>query len=148
MRFHFTSKKHRPILNNSVGMTLVEILIVITIIGSVMAILITRVVGAKDKANIKNAKIQLGQVVNSLNMFYTDCGRYPASLQSLIQAPGQDECPEWGPDPYLKENLLKDPWRHDFVYESDGNNFTLKSLGRDGKEGGTGYDKDITADEL
>ncbi len=43
---------------------------------------------------------------------------------------------------------LKDPFNHDLIYELEGSEYTLKSLGKDGREGGSGNDKDITLEDL
>jgi general secretion pathway protein G len=131
-------------LKNRKGMTLIEIMIVLAIIGAMMALLAPKILGQQDKAKVKEAKILLGQIVNSLAMYYTDCGKYPQSLENLVT---QDaSCSNWGPEAYLKK-LPKDPWGHELAYELNGNEYTLKCFGRDGKEGGSGYDADLTPEE-
>lgn len=135
---------------NDAGMTLIEIMIVIAIIGGLMAILGTRIMGRLEKSRVDSAKIQIRQISSFLQMYNTDCSTYPSTeqgLQALRENPGADVCPNWGPEPYMPKEQ-KDPWNHVFVYESDGANYTLKSLGRDGKEGGDAYNKDISSDEL
>ncbi len=137
-------------IGNKRGMTLVEIMIVLAIIGSIMALLLPKIAGSQDKAKVKEAKIQIGQVMNSISMYYTDCGKYPTSLGGLLKA--DSGCSNWGPEPYYKSgkntDSIKDPWGNDFVYSASGGSFTLKSLGRDGAEGGSGYDADISSDDL
>ncbi|MES3036325.1 MAG: type II secretion system major pseudopilin GspG, partial [Bdellovibrionota bacterium] len=129
---------------NNLGMTLMEIMIVLAILGAIFGLLAGRITGARDKAAMREAKIQMGQLTNALSMYYTDCGKYPGSLEGLKKQDGN--CSNWGPEAYYK-NKLVDPWKHEFVYEGSGGDFTLKSLGRDGKEGGDGYDKDINSEE-
>jgi len=49
--------------------------------------------------------------------------------------------------PYLRPpagGVLKDGWGNPFIFKRIGNNFIIMSLGADGKQGGTGYDKDIS----
>lgn len=132
-------------VKNRRGMTLIEIMIVLAIIGSIAALLLPRMTGALDKSKVKEAKIQMGQIVNALSMYYTDCGKYPASLENLVKADAN--CSNWGPEAYLKKSP-KDPWQHDFIYELNGAEYTLKCMGKDGKEGGDGFDKDISMDDL
>ena len=143
-------QNRRTAISNRRGMTLIEIMIVLAIIGSIMALLLPKLVGSQDKAKVKEAKIQLGQLMNSISMYYTDCGKYPTSLAGLSKP--DPACSNWGPDPYYKlskgHETIQDPWGHDFVYEATGGSFTLKSLGRDGAEGGSGYDADISSDDL
>lgn len=132
------------IRNNQKGMTLLEIMIVLAILGGLIAVLATSVQGQFRKAKIRQAKIQISEYGKALDMYYTDCNQYPTTeegLQALMVAPST--CSNWGPDPYLKK-LNKDPWNGDFVYESSGNAYTLKSLGSDHREGGTGDGADIT----
>lgn len=132
-------------ISNRKGMTLVEIMIVLAIIGGIMAILLPKLTGQIDKAKTKDARIQMSQIVQALSMYYTDCGKYPTALDGLVT---QDaNCHNWGPEPYLKK-APKDPWGHDFVYELSASEYNLKCLGKDGKEGGSGYDLDITLEDI
>jgi general secretion pathway protein G len=125
---------------NQKGMTLIEIMIVIAIIGGLMAILAPKFLGQKDKANVGQAKIQMGQIANALSMYYNDCGKFPAALENLVTAdPG---CTNWGPEAYLKK-APKDPWNNPFGYELNGAEYSLKCFGKDGREGGSGYNADI-----
>lgn len=139
------SLRKKPSLSNQLGMTLIEILIVLAIIGSLMAVLIPNVTSRLDKSRVSETKIAMGQVNNALNLYYTDCGKFPKSLDGLIKADA--DCSNWGPEPYLKK-MPKDAWKHDFSYEIEGNNYTVKSLGSDGREGGDGYAKDISSEDL
>lgn len=134
-------------IRNNKGMTLLEIMIVLVILGGLIAILATQVQGRLKKAKINQAKIQISEYGKALDMYFTDCNSYPTSdegLQALVQAPSS--CSNWGPDPYLKK-VNKDPWNKDFIYESTGNNYVLKSLGSDGREGGNGDAADISSDQ-
>ncbi len=133
-------------LRNEEGLTLVEIMIVLAILAGLAAILGTTVFGALDKANVRQAKIQMGTIAGKLDEYSADCGIYPTTdqgLEALINAPEvAPTCDDWGPTAYFKK-LPKDPWKNDYVYESDGSTYTLYSLGKDRKEEGEGYNKDI-----
>lgn len=132
-------------INNRKGMTLIEIMIVLAIIGGISALLLPRITGQRDKAKVSEAKIQMGQLVSALSMYYNDCGKYPATLDGLVK--NDPNCSNWGPEPYVRKEI-KDPWLHDFAYEVNGAEYTLKCFGRDGREGGSGYDADITLEDL
>ena len=135
-----SNSSNKSFLRNQKGMTLIEIMIVIAILGGLMALLAPRFLGQKDKANVGQAKIQMGQIANALSMYYNDCGKFPASLDNLVK---QDaNCANWGPEPYLKKDQI-DPWGNPYVYELNGSEYSLKCLGKDGREGGSGFNADI-----
>jgi general secretion pathway protein G len=139
-------QKSVPHLKNSRGMTLLEIMIVLAILGSLMAILLPKIAGSKDKADVKQTGLIMSQVNTALQMYYTDCGKYPESLEGLTKADAS--CSNWGPEPYVKEKQLLDTWNNPFAYSIEGNAYVIKSLGKDKKEGGSGFDKDISSEDI
>src|ERR1700728_1042764 len=130
------------------GFTLVEILVVITIIGLIMAIVGPRVLNYLGESKIKAAKIQIESFESALDLYYLDMGRYPTSsdgLVALVQRPGS--VLEWN-GPYLKGGVVpNDPWGHSYVYRSPSEHvpYEIVSFGADGQEGGTGTAADITS---
>jgi general secretion pathway protein G len=130
---------------NNRGMTLIEILIVMGIIGGLIAVIGQGVMSKFQKSKIKQTKIVLSNVSQALQAYYADCNKMPQALSSLVTA--SDDCSNWGPDPYIKKNQLVDAWGNNFQYEPSGTNFSLKSFGKDGKEGGSGLDKDIPLED-
>ena len=142
----------RPYLFNSRtserGFTLIEILVVITIIGLIMGLVGPRVLNYLSEAKAKAAKIQIESFSSALDLFYLDAGRYPTSsegLSALVQAPGNIS--GWS-GPYLKGGAVpKDPWGNLYVFRSPGQHGTydIMSYGSDGQEGGTGTASDITS---
>ncbi|MEK2645101.1 type II secretion system major pseudopilin GspG [Bdellovibrio sp. BCCA] len=133
------------LLKNRKGMTLIEIMIVLAIIGSIVALLLPSLTGQLDKSKVKETRIKMTQIVQALSMYYTDCGKYPQTLEGLAKP--DPNCSNWGPEPYYTKGF-KDQFGHDFVYELEGSEFSLKSLGKDGREGGDGYSKDISLEDL
>lgn len=138
-------------LNNRRGFSLVEIMIVVVIIGIIAATMGNRLFGGLDKAKVKNAKIMMQKFADALEMYNTDCNTYPTTdqgLDALMSEPqGEPACTNWGPVSYLKK-IPKDPWGRDYIYESDGVEFNIISLGKDKREGGTEFGKDIIFNEL
>ena len=130
------------------GMTLIEILVVLTLIGIVMGIIGSKFIGQGEEAKRKAAKIEIEQIGQSLDLFKLEVGRYPTTqegLQALIAAPAG--ITNWH-GPYLrKESVPKDPWNNDYKYVSPGQHgpFDLISYGADGREGGDGPNRDITS---
>jgi general secretion pathway protein G len=130
------------------GFTLVEILVVITIIGLIMALVGPRVINYLGEAKVKAAKIQIESFSSALDLYYLDAGRYPSSsegLAALAQRPGG--ATTWN-GPYLKGGVVpNDPWGRAYVYRSPGEHgsFDIVSYGSDGQEGGTGTAADIVS---
>ncbi|HTV32129.1 MAG TPA: type II secretion system major pseudopilin GspG [Methylocella sp.] len=133
------------------GFTLIEILVVITIIGLIMGLVGPRVLTYLSEAKAKAATIQIQSFASSLDLFYLDIGRYPTSsegLAALVRRPGG--LTGWN-GPYLKNNSVPvDPWGHPYRYKSPGDHgpYDIVSLGSDGQEGGTGSGSDIKNWEL
>jgi general secretion pathway protein G len=129
-------------------MTLIEILVVLTLIGIVMGIVGGNYLGQGEKAKAKAAKIEIEQIGQTLDLFRLEVGRYPTTqegLQALITAPSG--VPNWNGPYWKKSTLPKDPWTNEYKYASPGQHggYDLWSYGADGKEGGEGINKDITS---
>lgn len=133
------------------GFTLVEMLVVITIIGLIMGLIGPRVLNYLSESKVKAARIQLQSFVTALDLFYLDAGRYPSSAEGLAalvkQTPG---VAAWN-GPYLKGGSVPDdPWKHAYVYRSPGERgpYDIVSYGSDGQEGGSGTAADISLEKL
>lgn len=123
------------------GMTLIEIIVVIVLIGGVLVVIGGQIFSNKDRAEAKLAKIQVDKVAANINMFEMDTGSFPGELDDLVSDPGVSG---WL-GPYSKESELKDPWGNAFDYRMPGDSgpFDLISLGKDGQPGGSSVDADI-----
>src|SRR4051794_3701743 len=93
------------------GFTLVEILVVITIIGLIMGLVGPRVLSYLSDSKVKAAQIQIQSFSSALDLYYLDNGCYPTSaegLRALVQRP--DATATWN-GPYLKgSSVPNDPW--------------------------------------
>jgi general secretion pathway protein G len=133
------------------GFTLVEMLVVITIIGLIMGLIGPRVLNYLSESKVKAAKIQLQSFGSALDLFYLDAGRFPSTeegLTALVQrSPG---VAAWN-GPYLKgESVPKDPWNNPYIYRSPGERgaYEIMSYGSDGQEGGSGIAADLSTDTM
>ena len=119
------------------GMTLIEILVVITILGLIAAAVAVNVVGQLGEAKVKQARTDLHTLENCLDLYKIDKGRYPTTEEGLAAVVQAGKC----------KPRLKDPWQHDYVYLNPGqvhpDSFDLKSYGADGQPGGEGENADI-----
>jgi len=130
------------------GMTLIEILVVLVLIGIVMGIVGGNYIGQGEKAKQRAAKIEIEQIGQTLDLFKLEVGRYPTSqegLQALITAPAG--MTNWNGPYWKKSTVPKDPWGNEYQYASPGSHgpYDIISYGADGKEGGDGGDKDVTS---
>ena len=132
------------------GLTLIEILIVILILGVLASTIAPRVMNAPDKARVATAKGHIQSLEQALQMYSINIGAYPTTdqgLQALWKAPSP--APEnW--EPTVQKPTFKDPWGRDYIYTNpsthEGYPYDLYSLGKDGKEGGDPpFDADITS---
>jgi general secretion pathway protein G len=132
--------------DNERGFTLVEMLVVITIIGLIMGLIGPRVLNYLSESKTKAARIQLQSFSGALDLFYLDVGRYPSTsegLAALAQRPAGLNA--WN-GPYLKGGAVpKDPWNTAYVYRAPGERgpYDILSYGADGQEGGSGTAADI-----
>lgn len=130
------------------GMTLIEILVVLVLIGIVLGIVGGNFLGRGEKAKADAAKIEIGQIGQALDLYKLETGRYPTTqegLQALISAP--TGIANWNGPYWKKSTLPKDPWGNDYRYAAPGQSgpYEITSYGADGREGGEGVNKDITS---
>jgi len=116
--------------------TLVEILLVMTIIGILAAIVIPKMVGRSEQARQTAASADInGGIKSALGQYEIDNGFYPKSLQDLLVQPSNAK--NWH-GPYL-DKLPVDPWSNPYIYYFPGKHnqtgYDLLSIGPDGKEG-------------
>ena len=124
------------------GMSLIEIIIVIVLIGLVLTVVGSRILGGSDRAKTNLAKSQLTTLAGKIEQFEMDTGRKPAALAELVANPGATG---WL-GPYAKEAELKDPWNAAIQYRVPGESgaaYDLVSLGADGQPGGDSVNADI-----
>jgi general secretion pathway protein G len=142
------NRRRRRVRRGEAGFTLVEILVVITIIGLIMALVGPRVLNYLAESKVKAARIQVESFASSLDLFYLDNGRYPTTSEGLValaQRPGGADA--WN-GPYLRSGAVpNDPWGHPYIYRSPGEHgaYDIISYGSDGQEGGSGTAADIAS---
>jgi len=124
------------------GMSLLEIIIVIVLIGAVLTLVGSRVLGGADRGKANLAKSQIQTLAGKIENYQLDTGKLPAKLDDLVAQPAG--AAGWL-GPYAKPAELNDPWGHAIDYRAPGQGrpFDLMSLGKDGQPGGSSYDADI-----
>jgi len=117
------------------GMTLVEIMVVITILGLVMAAVGVSVIPRLNEARQDRARLDLKNIEGAMKLYYTKKGTYPdtgSGLKALV-------------DMQLLEQMPRDPWEREYVYMNEGGKPVIISYGADGAPGGEGPDSDISS---
>lgn len=124
------------------GFSLLEIIIVLILIGGIMALVGSRLLGGADRGKANLAKSQIQTLAGKVENYQLDTGSLPSRLDDLVAAPAN--AGGWL-GPYAKPAELKDPWGHPIEYRAPGESqpFDLVSYGKDGKPGGESYDADI-----
>jgi general secretion pathway protein G len=119
------------------GFTLVEVLLVVAILVTLAAVVVVSVGGRREEAMKGSARASIGGIASALELFEVDTGKFPASLQALVQ---NDGSPNWR-GPYVRGGLLPaDPWGTAFSYTSKGDNtYEIRSAGPD-RQMGSGDD--------
>jgi general secretion pathway protein G len=123
------------------GMTLIEIMVVVIIIGLIGTAVAVNVFGNLAEAKVRTAKSDIAKIADGVDTYKVLRGHYPTTeqgLAALIQ------------EKVLKANKngkLLDPWDHEYVYLSPGqvhaDSYDVKSYGADGVPGGDGENADL-----
>ena len=130
------------------GITLVELLVVLTILAFISAIVVVNVLPERDKAAVRKAEIDIKTLESALDQYRLDMMNYPSTqdgLQALVRAPdGARNADQYRPGGYLR-SLPKDPWGSDYQYRFPGERGSVDvfSYGADGQPGGEGLNADI-----
>lgn len=123
--------------NRRRGITLIEMLVVITIIALFTAVAYQRLSPSVDKGRITAARTQIEAFMGALQTYHIENGRFPTQEEGL-QAIRQ----------YLTKDIPNDPWGNPYVYKYPGEHGPepdLTCYGADGKPGGEGVNSDIVS---
>lgn len=117
------------------GMTLIEIIVVITILSLLMAAVGIAVIPQLDQAKVDRARLDIANISNALKTYYAKKGNYPdtgGGLKAVVDA-------------QILEKMPVDPWDHEYVYLNEGGKPVVISYGKDGSPGGAESDADISS---
>jgi general secretion pathway protein G len=128
------------------GFTLLELLVVLAIMGMLAAIIAPQVIKYLGTSRTQTAKVQIQYVMQGLELFRVDVGRYPTQQEGLAAlVDSTPSAPNWN-GPYLKkESAIQDPWGNPYLYQIPGQHgeVDVYSLGSDKAPGGTGEAQDV-----
>lgn len=145
----YVSNRARRLPGTGRGFTLIEIMVVVTIIAILGAFMVPKLTGFTHEARVTAAKQDIATIVGALKMYHLQNQRYPTTeqgLQALVEKPTSGPpANNWQTGGYL-EKLRNDPWGKPYQYLCPGvrgGDFDVFSLGADGQPGGTGENADI-----
>jgi general secretion pathway protein G len=130
------------------GMTLLEILVVMVILGLLATLGSIQLMGYLGRAKSDTARLQIQELRTALDLYRVDVGHPPSTaegLQALLEKPAGAET--WR-GPYLRNwTILSDPWRRPYRYQSPGEHgeYDLVSFGADGQAGGESENSDVAS---
>lgn len=139
-------RRQAEIADSDAGLTLIEMLIVLVIIGIVSTLIVINVINRPDEARVTTTRSNLSTIAGALKLYRLDNGGYPTTeqgLKALAEKPATAPVPPaWAQGGYLSAPPV-DGWGNPYTYVATPDGFEIKSLGKDGKPGGEGIDADI-----
>src|SRR5690349_8608433 len=123
------------------GFSLVELLVVITIIGILATTVTIKVIGVLAQAKVTKARAEISEIKKAIGIYRTLTGKWPESLEDLRQPQDKN-----GGDSII--DIQKDPWGNEYQFERSGTKFLITSYGDDNAPGGEGESADIDSDHL
>lgn len=130
-RTMLTEKKSRR-LRRQRGMSLIEVMVVIAIILTLTSVLAIGIFGVFGQAQADTTVLTMGKIDQRVSLYVLRKKQAPSSLKEAF---GNEEVP-------------KDSWGNDFIYEARGRDYEITSLGSDGSPGGSGDAEDLKWSEL
>jgi general secretion pathway protein G len=116
------------------GMTLIEIMVVLVILGLIAGAVTVAVIPRINEARVQRTQLDISQLENALKLYYARSGKYPdtaTGFKTLV-------------DLQLIDKMPKDAWGNDYVYLLENGRPVITSYGADGSPGGDGVNSDIT----
>jgi len=128
------------------GVTLIEMLVVVTIMGLFAALVVPRMLKKGDAARITAARAQINSFMTALGTYKLDTGTFPTTEQGLLALRAKPaDVNQWA-GPYLPQEIPVDPWGHPYSYKFPGEHGDEPDVicyGADGQPGGDGLNADI-----
>lgn len=131
-------------LRRQAGFTLIEIMVVITLIGLIATIVVPGVMNKLEEGRVTTTEVKMTTLKSVLDSYRMKHSRYPDTLQELLEPDDMNLG-----DPWIDDlNQITDSWDQQFLYtKASSRKFELVSLGADGLEGGEGPDADLSSDK-
>src|SRR5580658_4662068 len=130
------------------GVTLIEMMVVVTIIALFAALVLPKMMNQADRAKVTKARADINGFSTALGSYKLDTGTFPTTEQGLQALREKPEAVENWQGPYVQKEIENDPWGHPYVYHFPGDHGDepdIISMGADGAVGGDGINADIVS---
>lgn len=130
------------------GVTLIEMMVVVTIIALFAALVLPKMMHQADRAKVTKAKADINGFSTALGAYKLDTGTFPSTEQGLKALREKPEGVENWQGPYVQKEIGMDPWNHPYIYHYPGDHGDepdIVSLGLDGQPGGEDFNADIVS---
>lgn len=130
------------------GLTLIEMMVVVTIIALFSALVLPRFLGRTDQARITAARTQINGFMTALGAYKLDTGLYPTTEMGLAALRAQPADVRNWMGPYMPQDIPLDPWGRPYAYRypgEHGDEPDIVCFGADGQPGGEGINADIVS---
>lgn len=123
------------------GLTLIEVLIVLTILLVIASLAVTNLIPMQRRAYENAARTQIKAFEQACDAYYLDLNDFPPTLDALITPPADLPDPTKWNGPYLNAQAVPlDPWQHEYLYMYPPQRNTtgrpdIWSMGPDGVDG-------------
>jgi general secretion pathway protein G len=138
MQPHTEVKRPLKRLRRQRGMTLVEIMVVLVILGLIATAVVVAVVPKLAEARHDRAVLDISNIQQALDLYKIKKGTYPDTASGLKVLVDTQNLP----------TMPKDPWGNDYTYMNEGGKPNIISYGADGQPGGEGENADISSKDL
>lgn len=126
------------LLRSQQGMTLIEIMVVVAILGMISTLVAVGYVRYLESSRVNGTKIQMQNLVQALDAYKVQYGSYPSTEEGFAVLQAKK----------VITRVPKDSWQNEFEYiRNSSSSFTIKSYGADGGAGGTENDADIILEQ-
>ena len=149
MRATARPNRFRGIRGGRVGMTLIEVLAVVVILGLLASILLMGFSSTFGRAKSELARSGIGVISGRVELFRIEKGAFPTNELGLKALTDGQATPS--SSYYVSADKLMDPWGRPYLYIAPGPNglpFEILTRGADGEAGGEGEDADVSSANL
>jgi len=132
--------KRNKTVNDQLGFTLLEVMVVLVIIGIIASMVVPNIMGSQDTAREQKAVIDIGSLETALGMYRSQNYNYPTTeqgLEALVEQTEIEPTPKRFPEGGYIKRLPKDPWGNDYQLLNPGEHgkMDIFSMGPDGEAG-------------